>query len=75
MPNMTMSIQLVASSSKKHSENKVSEIAKNNEGTRRKLELMDAITKKKSKLNEKDVMEIDEKVKQDYLRGIWMQIR
>jgi hypothetical protein len=69
MPNMTMSIptelhQVV----KKHSEIKWSEIARKAMWEQaRKLELMDAITKK-SKLNEKDVMEIDEKVKAELLK-------
>ncbi|HPM85931.1 MAG: hypothetical protein WC290_04120 [archaeon] len=69
MPNMTMSIptelhQVV----KKHSEIKWSEIARKAMWEQaRKLELMDAITKK-SKLNEKDVMEIDEKVKAGLLK-------
>jgi hypothetical protein len=66
---MTMSIptelhQVV----KKHSEIKWSEIARKAMWEQaRKLELMDAITKK-SKLNEKDVMEIDEKVKAGLLK-------
>jgi hypothetical protein len=69
MPNMTMAIpkelhQVV----KKHSEIKWSEIARKAMWEQaRKLELMDAITKK-SKLNEKDVMEIDEKVKAGLLK-------
>lgn len=69
MPNMTMSIptelhQVV----KKHSEIKWSEIARKAMWEQaRKLELMDAITKK-SKLNEKDVMDIDEKVKAGLLK-------
>jgi len=69
MPNMTMAIpnelhQVV----KKHSEIKWSEIARKAMWEQaRKLELMDAITKK-SKLNEKDVLEIDEKVKAGLLK-------
>ena len=69
MPNMTMAIpnelhQVV----KKHSEIKWSEIARKAMWEQaRKLELMDAITKR-SKLNEKDVMEIDEKVKVGLLK-------
>lgn len=69
MPNMTMAIpdelhQVV----KKHSEIKWSEIARKAMWEQaKKLELMDAITKK-SKLNEKDVLEIDEKVKAGLLK-------
>jgi len=53
---------------KKHSEIKWSEIARKAMWEQaKKLELMDAITKK-SKLNEKDVLEIDEKVKAGLLK-------
>jgi len=69
MPNMTMAIpdelHVVV---KKHSEIKWSEIARKAMWEQaKKLELMDAITKK-SKLNEKDVLEIDEKVKAGLLK-------
>ncbi|MDD2531878.1 MAG: hypothetical protein PHO61_04305 [Candidatus ainarchaeum sp.] len=69
MPNMTMSIPIeLHQVVKKHSEIKWSEIARKAMWEQaRKLELMDAITKK-SKLNEKDVMEIDEKVKAGLLK-------
>jgi hypothetical protein len=69
MTNMTMAIpdelhQIV----KKHSEIKWSEIARKAMWEQaKKLELMDAITKK-SKLNEKGIMEIDEKVKAGLLK-------
>jgi hypothetical protein len=53
---------------KKHSEIKWSEIARKAMWEQaKKLELMDAITKK-SKLNEKGIMEIDEKVKAGLLK-------
>jgi len=53
---------------KKHKEIKWSEIARKAMWEQaRKLELMDAITKK-SKLNNKNVLEIDEKVKAGLLK-------
>ncbi|MBT4191823.1 MAG: hypothetical protein HOE11_00795 [Candidatus Diapherotrites archaeon] len=69
MPNMTLAVpdelQAVV---KKHKEIKWSEIARKAMWEQaRKLELMDAITKK-SKLNNKDVLEIDEKVKAGLLQ-------
>ncbi len=69
MPNMTLAVpnelQTVV---KKHKEIKWSEIARKAMWEQaRKLELMDAITKK-SKLNNKDVLEIDEKVKAGLLK-------
>lgn len=69
MPNMTMAIpEELQSIVKKHKEIKWSEIARKAMWEQaRKLELMDAITKK-SKLNNKDVLEIDEKVKTDLLK-------
>lgn len=69
MPNMTMAIpEELHVVVKKHSEIKWSEIARKAMWEQaKKLELMDAITKK-SKLNEKDVLEIDEKVKAGLLK-------
>jgi hypothetical protein len=69
MPNMTLAVpnelQAVV---KKHKEIKWSEIARKAMWEQaRKLELMDAITKK-SKLTNKGVLEIDEKVKAGLLK-------
>jgi len=69
MPNMTLAVpnelQTVV---KKHKEIKWSEIARKAMWEQaRKLELMDAITKK-SKLTNKNVLEIDEKVKAGLLK-------
>ena len=69
MPNMTLAVpDELHSVVKKHSEIKWSEIARKAMWEQaRKLELMDAITQK-SKLKEKDVMELDEKIKAGLLK-------
>ena len=69
MPNMTLALtDELHSVVKKHKEIKWSEIARRAMWEQaKKLELMDAITKK-SRLSEKDVMEIDEKVKKGLIK-------
>lgn len=69
MVNMTLAVpDELHKVVKKHSEIKWSEIARKAMWEQaKKLELMDAITKK-SKLKEKDIMEIDEKVKAGLLK-------
>ena len=69
MPNMTLAVpKELQAVVKKHKEIKWSEIARKAMWEQaRKLELMDAITKK-SKLTNKNVLEIDEKVKAGLLK-------
>ena len=69
MPNMTLAVpNELHAVVKKHKEIKWSEIARKAMWEQaRKLELMDAITKK-SKLTNKGVLEIDEKVKAGLLK-------